>query len=111
MNNIELITQAAIAAGLYTAEQAESIVETNGCLPLHTFSFWKKKYGLVPKKGEHAILTTRLWKQKKHKKKQDRKDASENNAKEVDENSGYFLAKAFLFSFDQMQREEEEENI
>ena len=104
MNNIELIAQAAIESGIYTKEQAEEIIEQNGCLPLHTFAFWKNRYGMVPKKGEHAILTTRLWKQRKQK----NKNQEEENPNE-DACSDYFLAKAFLFSYNQLEQENKEE--
>lgn len=98
MNNLEIILEEAIAAGLYTKEEAEKIIESEGCLPLHTYSHWRQDYGMAVKKGEHAIITTRLWKYRQKKKKED-----EAEKKEEDNSSDYYKAKAFLFSREQVE--------
>lgn len=41
MTNTEIITRSAVMAGLYTKEEAEAILKTGACLPLHTYSAWK----------------------------------------------------------------------
>lgn len=61
MTNTEIITRSAVLAGLYTKEQAEAILKTGACLPLHTYSAWKAA-GYQVKRGEKAVLTVCLWK-------------------------------------------------
>lgn len=62
--------------------------------PLHTFAKWKEM-GFKVKKGEHAIATTKLWKRKAMKVTDDEGEKEENR---------FFLAKAFLFSLNQVER-------
>lgn len=61
MTNTEIITRSAVMAGLYTKEEAEAILKTGACLPLHTYSAWKAA-GYQVKRGEKAVLTVCLWK-------------------------------------------------
>lgn len=61
MTNTEIITRSAIAAGLYTKEEAAAILKTGACLPLHTYKAWKSA-GYQVKRGEKAILSVVLWK-------------------------------------------------
>ena len=42
---------------------------------IHTYAFWRDNYGMVPKKGSHAIATLQIWKCGKKKKKDDGKRA------------------------------------
>lgn len=63
--------------------------------PLHTFAKWKEM-GFKVKKGEHATVCTKLWKRKSKKVESD-------DGKEIEENN-FFLAKAFLFKLDQVER-------
>lgn len=62
---------------------------------LHTFQKWKEM-GFKVKKGEHATVCTKLWKRKSKKVELD-------DGKETEE-SNFFLAKAFLFKLDQVER-------
>ena len=60
---------------------------------IHTYSFWKSEYGLVPKKGSHAVATLQIWKcGKKEKHKEDDEDQER-----------MFLTKGFFFSPDQLE--------
>lgn len=83
MTNMEIIaTEAALIGFPYNGEN------------LFTFQEWKER-GYSVKKGEHAIIKTRLWKPKKH---------SENKQEEGDEiRRRFFLANAALFSFEQVE--------
>lgn len=63
--------------------------------PLHTFAKWKEM-GSKVKKGERATVCTKLWKRKSKKVESD-------DGKETEENN-FFLAKAFLFKLDQVER-------
>lgn len=67
MTNTEIITRSAVLAGLYTKEEAEAILKTGACLPLHTYSAWKAA-GYQVKRGEKAVLTVCLWKYRPGKK-------------------------------------------
>lgn len=99
MNNIEIIANEALAHGLYTAEQIAEIIEKEGCLPLHTYSVWKKQYGLTVKPGERAAITTKLWKKRTKKKDKMEEEKSGND---------FYLCKSFLFRQDQVEKMEEE---
>lgn len=59
--NFQLISDAAINAGLFTLEQAAEIIATFGELPLHTYAGWKSR-GYQVRKGEKAKLKTTIWK-------------------------------------------------
>ena len=52
------------------------------------------------KKGEHARITTRLWKFTNKPKKSETAKENTDDA----ENSHYYLAKAFLFTADQVEK-------
>ena len=98
MTNTQIIINEAIANGLYTKEEVETILESGHMIPLHTFQTWKSA-GYIVRKGEHAKITTRLWKY-----------TSKNKSAEADgETVGdalnhSYLAKAFLFTADQVER-------
>lgn len=63
--------------------------------PLHTFQKWKEM-GFKVKKGEHATVCTKLWKPKA-------KKFTDTNGEEKVENN-FFLAKAYLFKLNQVER-------
>ena len=99
MTNTEIIINEALANGLYTEEQIENILASGHMIPLHTFKAWKEA-GYIVKKGEHARITTRLWKFTNKAKKSE--EADENT--EGTEHNHYYLAKAFLFTADQVEK-------
>ena len=68
---------------------------------LHTFAMWKK-LGYMVKKGEHAVVETRLWKMRT-KKTKEKEEALDEEMVES-ENKKFFLAKAFLFSESQVEK-------
>lgn len=99
MTNTEIIINEALANGLYTKEQIEIILASGQMIPLHTFKAWKDN-GYIVKKGEHARITTRLWKYTNKTKKGT--DADENT--DGTAHNHYYLAKAFLFTADQVEK-------
>lgn len=96
MSNEEIIVKSAISAGIFSEEEAAAYIMNGLRLPIHTFAEWKN-HGYMVKKGEHAALTVRIWKPKTRKKK----DEKTVDAKE--ENSGFFLTTAYLFTKQQVE--------
>lgn len=96
MTNEQIIANSAVAAGIFTQEEAEAYFSHGMRLPIHTFAEWKS-CGYMVKKGEHAALTVSIWKPKTRKKK----DEKTVDAKE--ENSGFFLTTAYLFTKNQVE--------
>ena len=72
---------------------------------LHTFQMWKS-LGYKVKRGEHGI-ETRLWKYSNKKKEDAPADADAETVKKY--NSGFYLAKSYLFKRSQV--EEIERNV
>lgn len=99
MTNTEIIINEAVANGIYTEEQVEEILSAGYTLPIHTFQVWKSA-GYIVKKGEHARITTRLWRFTNKSKKADEEQADADGT----ENNHYYLAKAFLFTADQVEK-------
>ena len=99
MTNFQIITNAAIEAGIYTEEQAVALINKLGSLPLHTFAEWKKM-GFIVRKGEKAKLAVDIW-MKSNKKVQ--VETQEGNEQEVE--TGRFYKKlSHFFTFDQVQK-------
>lgn len=65
---------------------------------VHTFAKWKS-LGFKVKAGEHAILTTSLWKMSNKKQDVDNEESGE----EVIQNSRMYLCKSFLFGKHQVE--------
>lgn len=61
MTNAQIITNAAVQNGIFTAEEAKAIMNEGRRLPIHTYREWKRM-GYQVKKGEHAVLKVLLWK-------------------------------------------------
>lgn len=102
MSNFEIITAEAIAAGIYTKEEAEAIISQGMTLPVHTYNAWKAA-GYQVRKGEKARITTKLWKHKREKTTLPMKNAETGETENVEqESSSYYMAKAFLFTLDQV---------
>ena len=97
MTNLQIIASEAIANNIYTEQEVEKIIGAGYRLPIHTFAEWKRM-GYIVRKGEHATITTRLWKFTN--KKQDAADDADGNQ----EPDHYYLAKAFLFTKDQVEK-------
>lgn len=82
MKNEEIIAQAAVSAGLLTEEEAEKCVKAGTDIPLHTVQGWRRRGDFEVKEGEEPI-EVKLWKKK--------------------ENGGFYLAKAYLYSREQIE--------
>ena len=104
MTNQEIIIQEILINNIYTAEEVAAFFEAGVVPPVHTFQTWKS-LGYKVKKGEHAKITTSLWKHTKKAKKED----IETGEEEVDAGR-FYLAKAFLFTKDQVEKIEEQDN-
>ena len=96
MTNEQIIADVAITSGIYTAEEVEEMVESGREIPLHTIKGWDAR-GRKIKVGEHGI-ETKLWKKKS------KKDGQENDSEVTDKD--FYLAKAFLFTKDQVEIKE-----
>ena len=105
MTNEEIILQTAIAAGLYSEDEALELMETEGELPLHSMLGWKhrspKGFEYRIKKGEHGI-ECRLW-QKRKKKKFDQ-PAEKASQTEPETSRDFYLVKTFLFDKSQIEK-------
>lgn len=97
MTNEQIIANSAVAAGIFTQEEAEAYFSHGMRLPIHTFAEWKN-HGYMAKKGEHAALTVSIWKPKTSKKKDEK-----NVEADKEENSGFFLTTAYLFTKQQVE--------
>lgn len=93
MTNDEIITRAAIAAGIITPEEAAECIKKTGRVPVHTFGEWRAM-GYRVRAGEHAALAVTLWKQVKAKKDDDEKPAGEHMIRSM----------AYLFSAAQIEK-------
>ncbi len=99
MTNSEIIINEALLNNIFTKEQIESMVKNGIDIPLHTFQTWKE-LGYSVKKGEHAKVTTRLW--KRTKKGQGAKTPEE--LEEAKIKNHFYLTKAFLFTSEQVEK-------
>src|SRR5574344_642377 len=104
MTNTEIITSEVIANGIYTKEQVEIFAQKGFTVPVHTYAEWKS-LGCQVKKGEKAIIQTRLWRFSS--KAVTIKDNDGNETEEQDNH--YYLAKAFLFDIKQVEKEAEQQ--
>lgn len=98
MNNRKIIKQEAVASGFFSEDEVKDLIEQNRDIPFHTYSVWRSRYGLVPKKGEHG-WQTKLWKHKQ-KKVLEEEDSGKKE---------FYLAKSFLFHISQCAKEDEDE--
>lgn len=95
MTNARIIFNEAITNEIYTEEQAIALIEKYGALPIHTFKKWNS-LGYKVKKGEHARVTTKLWKPITKKVK------AEDGEDEKKETKMY-LCKSYLFTLEQVE--------
>ena len=100
MTNEQIIADAAISAGLYTADEIERFRKDGKVIPIHTLKGWTSRGNYKIKKGEKG-LHVRLWKKK------DKSGAGDE--KSVESNKGFYLTKAVLFTEDQVELQEVEE--
>ena len=96
MTNEEIIIREAVSNNIFTQEEVEKYVSKGMLIPFHTFTTWREM-GYKIKKGEKG-LATHLWKYKSH------KDKDKDQEGEQKEGYCYYLAKAYLFTLDQVEK-------
>lgn len=94
MTNENIIYNAAVNSGLFSASEAQAIVASGRRLPLHTYQEWKRM-GYQVKQGEHAALSVVLWKYRSQK--------VEIEGRET-ETGDCYRALAHLFTADQVEK-------
>lgn len=99
MTNLQIITDTAIAQGLYTEAEAKAFFDSGNTLPLHTYKEWASR-GYQVRKGEHAAMVCDIWRLKNKKATRPMQDGED---KEIDE-SHFFKHKAFFFTDKQVER-------
>lgn len=104
MTNSEIIISEIKGHELMTDEQIVEFIKEHAFLPLNTYAEWKR-LGYVVKRGEHATITSKLWRftDRKSKKAESQKTAMD-KAEDEQESGRYYLAKAFLFTSEQVQK-------
>lgn len=101
MTNFEIITNTAIAEGIFTPEQARPYLEEGLRLPIHTFQEWHN-LGYMVKKGEKAKMTCKIW---KYSSKNLPKDNTQEQTQEEQQAQGhYYLTNAYFFTKEQVQK-------
>ena len=103
MKNYEIVAREAIANKIYTKEQIESMETAMQDLGLHTYGE-RIKMGYQVRKGEKAKIATHLW--RKSKKQEYEEDK---NGKKIKKNQRFHLCKAYLFTRDQVEKIEDQE--
>lgn len=117
MSNVEIIIGEGIQTGLYTQAEMEAFAEQNGYLQINTFQGWKK-LGYTVKKGEKAIIKTRLWRMTKYKNIAENQmdgtetviDLTKPGAHEQEQKKNeqkvnhYYLTEAALFDISQVEK-------
>ena len=105
MTNSEIIFKAAIAANIYTEEEALAIVAETGALPIHTYAEWQRM-GRQVRYGEKAALVCDLWKHTNKPNKASRA-AAEAEGKDPEDDPHYYKALARLFTMAQTDRKQD----
>lgn len=95
MTNLDIIIQEAINHNIFTEEQIEGYL-SEGSLPLKTYLSWKNE-GYQIKKGEKAVLSTKLWKLRPKK-----KTAEQEKQDEQEQEEQFILVPAHLFTREQV---------
>ena len=85
MKNKEIIAHAAVRAGVLTADQGAYMVEQVMEILFHTLQGWKLR-GAYNLKKEEKGTEVKLWRKK-------------------EDGSGFYLAKAYLYRQDQLEKE------
>lgn len=84
MKNQEIIAKAAVQAGLLPADEAKRMIEVGEDIPMHTLQGWKLR-GNYHVKEDAEPLEVKLWKRQ--------------------EDGRFYLAKAYLYSKEQIVKE------
>ena len=101
MTNEQIITE--LAMQLYGEENVMEMLSEGIEPPLHTLQGWALR-GYKVRKGEHALVETKLWKKKKRKSSDDETDKLEEQDGTNPSNSGFYMCRAFLFGKEQVEK-------
>lgn len=82
MKNQEIIAAAAVSAGVLTQQEADGLMSAGADIPFHTAQGWKMKGEYQVREGEQGT-EVKIWKKK--------------------DGGGFYLAKAFLYSRNQVE--------
>ena len=82
MKNQEIIAAAAVSAGVLTQQEADGLMSAGADIPFHTAQGWKMKGEYKVREGEQGT-EVKIWKKK--------------------DGGGFYLAKAFLYSQNQVE--------
>ncbi len=96
MTNEQIIAD--IAATIWGEKAVEEMM-IKGEIPLHTAKSWNDR-GFMIRKGQHGIQT-RLWKKRK---KKNSSDDEMYDQEQIPKNQDFYLAKAYLFRGDQVEK-------
>ena len=99
MTNQQIIAD--IAASIYGKDAVNTMLENGIDIPLHTVQGWATRGPYRVKKGEYGI-ETKLWKKRKTKKNAFTID--ENDVTKKPSNQDFYMATAFLFSKEQVEK-------
>ena len=83
MKNREIIANAAVQAGILTAEEARDAIENGREIPLHTLQGWNLRGNYRVKEGEEGI-PVKLWRKRENEDK-------------------FYLARAYLYRLEQLE--------
>ena len=75
--------------------------------PLHTLQGWASR-GFKIKKGDHAIVETKLWKKKKKSKKESDQSDSDEPSTQIPANGDFYMCRSFLFGMEQVEKIEKD---
>jgi hypothetical protein len=111
MTNTQLIINEAINTEIYTEESMKEFIEKNSMLPLNTFLGWKS-LGYTVKKGEKAMIKTKLWKFTNYKKRKLTEEFNDMSkimeiSKDIEvpeKPNHYYLTNATLFDISQVEK-------
>lgn len=101
MTNEQIITE--LAMQLYGEENVTEMLSEGIEPPLHTLQGWTLR-GYKVKKGEHALIETKLWKKKKRKSSDDESDKPEVQDGQIPANRDFYMCRAFLFGMEQVEK-------
>lgn len=102
MTNLQIITGACIANGLYTEEHALELLEQFGELPVHTFKAWKER-GYSVKKGQHATLKVEIWRHKDRRQDQEPEQEQDQEQERLERPGDFYKKVCHLFTFEQVE--------
>lgn len=108
MTNEQIITE--IAMQLYGEDKVMEMIEEGIEPPLHTLQGWASR-GYKIKKGEHAVVETRLWKKKKKKKSDGEAEQPEPEEQDgqIPTNRDFYMCRSFLFGVEQVEKAEKKD--